>query len=121
MDGVDDPADLSKRKRRGRQQGSSIRGADGVAQLSGERWPGRVTVLAMQICAAQAARRAGEHKRANQAGAVADPHRQMRHPLTVQIAHQMWISDEVIGQYHQIGVISIPESVWLAAVLDHGT
>ena len=76
----DHPIDLVERQRRRGQHGRPVGDSDGVAQLRGHRGPGRVAVAAMQIGAAQAAGHARHHHRADQTGAVADPHQRCAHP-----------------------------------------
>ena len=76
----DDPVDLVQRQRRRRQHGGPVGAADGVAQLRRHRRPRRVAVAAMQIRAPQAAGHTGNDQRADQPGAVAHPHRQVRAP-----------------------------------------
>ena len=98
----DDAVDLVERQRRGRQHGRPVGGADGVAQLGGDGGPARVAVAAMQVGASQAAGHAGHHQRPDQTGAVANPHRQVRDPGGVQVAHHPRIGDQVVRQHDEV-------------------
>ena len=62
-----------------------------------------VAVAAMQVRASQAARHARDDQRPDQTGAVAHPHRQVRHSGGVQFAHHPRIGDQVVRQHHQVG------------------
>ncbi len=92
-----------------------------VAQLRGHRGPGGVAVAAVQIGARQAARHAGDHQRADQTGAVAHPHRQVRHAGGVQIANHARIGDQVVGQHHQVRAGGGDDGVGVAALRDPRT
>ena len=68
----------------------------------------------------EAAGHTGDDQRADQAGAVAHPHREMRDALTVQVAQHARVGDEVVGQHHQVGVRRSHRGVRLVALLDPG-
>jgi hypothetical protein len=114
----DDLVQLAQREGGGGQRGGPITRADDVAQLRGQRRPGRIPVGAVQVHAAQAAAHPRDHQRPNQPGAVAHPHRQVRHPTDVQVAHQPRVSGQGVGQHHQVHPGDRAGGVAVAAAAD---
>ena len=73
-----------------------------AGQLGGHHRPGRVPVRPVQVGAPQAAGRAGQHQRADDAGCLPDADHQVRHAAAEQEAVQRDVDRAQGRQHHQV-------------------